>query len=256
MKQPSSQSTAITVTAEVLPPEESRATGHGARAEIAACNALHALVSGRAAEARRLAEATCHYAILLGCKLQTLKAATPHGGWEVLFEGHEARVTGQKALPDGQMSNVGHFTFGKSTASNYIRAAEGALRCPGLAVHQRKRILALAARPEIPDELPEAEAQALDRATRGQTLRQLYIDLGVIRASPTEKTGMGGNKRTEFHRPLVMADEVWSGILAALNSLDQTIRLGHLTLLGGQRLDEMEAVLRSLIDDLKKVSRK
>lgn len=243
MKQPSSQSTAITVTAEVLPPEESRATGHGARAEIAACNALHALVSGRAAEARRLAEATCHYAILLGCKLQTLKAATPHGAWESLFS------TGANRSHD-------RFGFSVVTGKRYIRAAEGALACPGLAVHQRKRILALAARPEIPDELPEAEAQALDRATRGLTLRQLYIDLGVIRASPTEKTGMGGNKRTEFHRPLVMADEVWSGILAALNSLDQTIRLGHLTLLGGQRLDEMEAVLRSLIDDLKKVSRK
>lgn len=242
---PSSQSTAITVTAEVLPPEESRATGHGARAEIAACNALHALVSGRAAEARRLAEATCHYAILLGCKLQTLKAATPHGGWLPMFADRK-----------GSNSARAEFTFSNDTADRYIRAAEGALACPGLAVHQKKRILALAALPEIPDELPEAEAQALDRATRGLTLRQLYIDLGVIRASPTEKTGMGGNKRTEFHRPLVMADEVWSGILAALNSLDQTIRLGHLTLLGGQRLDEMEAVLRSLIDDLKKVSRK
>lgn len=230
---------ALAAPAEILPPEAP------ASQAVAACNALHALVSGRAAEARRLAEQTCHYAVLLGCKLQQIKAATPHGEWEVMF-------------PDGraQMPNSLAFAFSRQTASNYIRAAEGALNCPGLAVHQKKRILALAARPEIPEELPEAEAEALDRATRGQTLRQLYIDLGVIRASPTEKTGMGGNKRTEFHRPLVLADEVWNSILAALTSLDQTIRLGHLTLLGGQRLDEMEAVLRSMIDDIKKVSRK
>jgi hypothetical protein len=220
-------------------------------AEIASCNALHTLVTGRAAEARRIGETACHYAVLLGCKLKALKEATPHGGWLQLFSGRK--------LSDRAPANSARAEFGFSpdTADRYMKAASGALNTPGLAVKAQKVILALASEEEIPDTLPEAAAQALDSATKGKTLRQLYIDLGVIRAGATEKSGMGGNKRNPAAplKPYNEEEDLWETVVLSLKPVSEMIELGDLTKLAPPRLKELEDCLRGWLDALKKIGR-
>lgn len=245
--------TAITVAAEVLPPEAA-----APKAEIAACNALHTLVTGRAAEARRIGEMACYYAVLLGCKLRMLKEATPHGGWEALFASGARRLKSDGAAQSGTANaNRLAFEFSSQTAANYMKAAERALKTPGLPVKAQKLIRTLAAEDEIPETLPDDAAKALDSATKGQTLRQLYIDLGVMRAPVTAKSGMGGNKRdlTQKVAPRDDESETWETITLHLNPISELIQRGDLAHLGPAKLREMEECLRGYLDALKKIGR-
>lgn len=249
MKKPSSKSTAITVTAEVLPPET-----EAPKAEIAACNALHTLVTGRAAEARRIGEMACYYAVLLGAKLNALKEATPHGGWEVLFtNGKAKKLKGGEVDSNPERSG---FAFSSDTALNYMKAATGALKTPGLAAKARQEILTLAAAEEIPEELPEAAAKALDSATKGKTLRQLYIDLGVMRAPATAKRGQGGDKGKDEDKPTGdEATQIYRLLCEGLESVSNAIDAGDLGKLRPEQLRELEETLRGYLDKVRKLGR-
>lgn len=247
--------TAITVTAEVLAPEAA-----APKAEIAACNALHTLVTGRAAEARKVAETACHYAVLLGAKLNTLKAATPHGGWLPLFSPRSRAAVG-RALPGGhlkddQITHGAKFGFSHDTADRYMKAAAGALKTPGLAAKARQEILTLAAAEEIPEELPEAAAKALDSATKGKTLRQLYIDLGVMRAPATAKRGQGGDKGKDEDKPTGdEATQIYRLLCEGLESVSNAIDAGDLGKLRPEQLRELEETLRGYLDKVRKLGR-
>jgi hypothetical protein len=241
---------AIAVETEVLAPEADLP-----KAEITACNALHTLVTGRAVEARKAAETACHYAVLLGIKLKALKAATPHGGWEVLFtNGKTKKLAGGEVKPNPERSG---FAFSSDTALNYIKAGEGALARPGLPAAAKKAILALASKEEVPDTLPAAASKALDKATAGATLRQLYIDLDIMRAPATAKSGMGGNKgKKEKTAPVNSEDDLWEVLAGHFEPVTLIVERGDLTQLSGPRLNELETLLRSWLDELKKISRK
>lgn len=240
---------AITVTAEVLAPET-----EAPRAEIAACNALHTMVTGRAAEARKVAETACHYAVLLGTKLNAMKAATPHGGWEALFASGARRL--KSAGSEGANAARDTFAFSTETALRYMKAATGALKTPGLAAKARQEILTLAAAEEIPEELPEAAAKALDSATKGKTLRQLYIDLGVMRAPATAKRGQGGDKGKDEDKPTGdEATQIYRLLCEGLESVSNAIDAGDLGKLRPEQLRELEETLRGYLDKVRKLGR-
>lgn len=178
--------------------------------EIALINHLHQQAQTTAAQAKSLAERACHYAVLVGLRLQAIQHETPHGQWKSLF--------------DDSGKNEPWFVFGIRTAQKYIAAARGALNRPGLPAAARKRIMEFAASEGAadPDETLTAD---LARATAGQTLRQLYLDLGIIRADATE-TG-AGNRNGPPPPPPPPVDEsqdYLEGIIEGLVKADRWIK--------------------------------
>lgn len=221
----------------------------GPGSEIELCNTLHAAAGNHAEAARRSAEIACHYAVLLGVRLQRLKAETPHGGWEGLFPLKPNRA---------QEGKRARFDFSVDTAKRYIRAAEGALARPGLPAAARKRIEA-AAEGEAAELDPDLHAD-LDRATRGETLRQLYLDLGVIRGSAAERGGGGGAGKASDPPPqkdpeTSLADEVYQSLARRFHYLTQCVSLGELAHLRPEQLTEVEDTLRGYLDEIRKINR-
>jgi hypothetical protein len=193
-------------------------------------------------EARRAAESACHFAVLLGLKLAEVKRETAHGGWGALF---------------GEGANAARaaFEFSKDTADRYIKAGEGAMNRPGLPSAAKRLITQLAAEPETPTDLTEAETKALDKATRGETLRQLYIDLGVMRAPVTQKSGTGGDKGKKV-KPPKTEDDLFEELVEYFAPITSFVERGDLTQLVPKHLAELETLLRSYLDELKKISKK
>lgn len=223
----------------LLPPED-----------VAVCNALHESATNHAEKARQEAEIACHYAVVLGLRLQALRAKCPHGGWEKLF-------------PDGRSAaakcdTVSHFNFTTRTAQRYIRAAEGALARNGLAAPVKKRLLALAHSPV--QELSEAHHADLDKATQGGTLRQLYLDLGVIKGAAEEMTATGGKaKETRLPEGQVRRDilpaEVYGEVMDHFAALSCIAERGDLTILSRPQLEDVDTMCRAILDVTKKINR-
>jgi hypothetical protein len=185
--------------------------------EIARANALHEAAQSTAATAKDLAERACQLAVVLGLRLQRLKDSTPHGEWEPLFD--PKSVTSDR------------FAFSVETAKRYIRAARGALDRPGLPAAARKRILAFASEsldPVSVAALPSGLDQDLAAATAGQTLRQLYLDLGIVRASAAEIGGGGARPRSAevepAHAPVDVSRDTLECVLAHLGKADRFLR--------------------------------
>lgn len=213
------------------------------QAEVEVCNRLHTVAAGLAEEARLTAERACHYAVVLGLRLKRLKEQTPHGGWMGLF------ANGKEA----NSKHVLNFGFSDQTARNYIRAAEGAINRPGLPVAKRKAIEALAAADTT--ELGNDHHEVLDLATRGGTLRQLYLDLGVIRAGATEKRtertpGPGGKK------PLISEeDDIYLALAEHTNAITKLINAGKLSLLSPAKVRQFLETWQSFVDDAKPLAK-
>lgn len=126
---------------------------------------------------------------------------------------------------------------------------------PGLPSAAKKLIEQLAAHEEVIETLTEAETSALDKATRGETLRQLYIDLGVMRAPATAKTGMGGNNPSKV-KATSTEDDLWEGLVDYFAPITKIVETGELTQLSPPRLAELETLLRGYLDEVKKISKK
>lgn len=156
---------------EVLPPEGTSADSR----EIAAINGLHRRATGLAEEARSKAEEATHFALLCGTRLEALKASVPHGEWGTLFN-------------DQRNPNVAHigecatFEFSSFTARRYMEVAKRIRMDRSLSGRAQKTLTAIAHAPEIDDEAREF----LNKITKGQTLRQLYLDLDIITAPPAK----------------------------------------------------------------------
>ena len=166
-----------------------------APAVIADCNRLHQQAQSKAAQAKQIAEEATHCAILLGIRLEEIKKQCPHGQWEGLFAGAEERITGSNA---NQTEERFAFEFSSRTAAKYMEAARNVIANPALKSAHRKAILAIAAAPGA--ELGEAEREHLSAATNGKTLRQLYLDFGIIKPT-TEDTILKGGAQPGAGRP-------------------------------------------------------
>jgi hypothetical protein len=158
---------------EVLAPETPALPA--AASIIPLINANHARAQQDAAQARALGESAVRHAILAGLQLVQLKDATPHGQWEALF------ASGQKRLKNSNVAHVQHLKMDHSTARRYIAVATQ-LVSRKLQPEQSAALMALAAGAPADD----SAAALLDEITPPKSLRQTYLELGIVKPTPKE----------------------------------------------------------------------
>ena len=153
-------------------------------------NTLHQQVSSMADEARLKACGAAQTAIVLGCKLGILRDNTPHGEWEKLFKGSERRIKSPNA-------NHGcHLDFSPETARKYIAVATQ-IQQQRLSPESAKALREVAQRQELCD----ADRQFLDSITPTETLRQLYLEMGIVRPTKREAMHLEAPPVTEPEKP-------------------------------------------------------
>lgn len=146
---------------------------------ISGINALHHAATGLAEEARAKANAATQMALLIGLKLTALKAATPHGQWESLFKGAEKRV----GKANGNHGS--HLDFTREIARRYI-AVTAEIINRRLTPEQAQALQHIA----LATELSPADAELLTDITPPETLRQLYLQLGIVKPTRRELLAM------------------------------------------------------------------
>ena len=205
------------ITVEVLPPDT--APMHlGQLQDIAAINRYHNSAISAADEARSKAEQASHFALLAGTLLEDLRQSTPHGGWESLFSPSD--LTPNR----NQIGEWFGFEFSSRTALKYIAVAKRIRLQRAMTLKAQKHLSAIASAPSIDEEAREF----LSNLTKGQTLRQLYLDLDIITAkakAEPEKPAQPRIPKTEAQDRLEDAREmlqVWQ------DSWEKFVRLGYL----------------------------
>jgi hypothetical protein len=227
----------------------------GVTAKIESINILHRQASAVAMEARAKTEEAAHLAILVGLRLRALRPQIPHGGWEKLFSSAGRRLSNKE--PSANVAHVPHFDFDNKTAHRYIAAAEGVLENR----LTRKKALALEGL-AAKETLDEPAKKLLNEASRGETLRQLYLDLGIIR--PTQQETIDRNRNTkggptkEQQRAKLTPEEVEA--LANSDAVEATARLllaidgyqtlGHALRLSRASLGKLRAAVSAFSDHL------
>ena len=189
-------------------------------AEIAAINRYHQAATSAADEARSKAEEASHFALLAGTLLEDLQASTAHGEWGKLFTDAGRRL--------GTSSNANHgchFEFGSETARKYIEVARRIRVTQAMTTKAQKHLSNIASAPSIDEDAREF----LSKLTKGQTLRQLYLDLDIITApakpEKAEKPAQPRIGKTEHQDRLEDAREmlqVWQ------DSWEKFVRRGYL----------------------------
>jgi hypothetical protein len=172
---------------EVLPADSTTALSTTSAA-VAEINSLHNLAQGKAVQAKALAEDAAHLAVLLGIRLSELKESLPHGEFGNLFaDPKEANAT--------QIESVSHFSFSRRTAERYLAVSKGLIEKHQLSALQVKQLSRIA---QAPDQIEEKGRKMLTKLTDGHTLRQLYLDLGIISGPKdlADKKGGPGGART------------------------------------------------------------
>lgn len=162
-----------------------------AAVSIPSINTLHAAATQLAEEARAKANAATQMALVIGLKLIALKANTPHGQWEKLFKGAERRV--------GKQANANHgchLEFTMETARKYIAVATE-ITARRLSPEQAQALQHIAAS----DQLGPAEAALLEEITPPETLRQLYLQMGIVKPTKKELHALTAPQRPEKEEP-------------------------------------------------------
>ena len=170
--------TPTAITIEVLPPETTTAMHPAPVAEIATINRYHQRATSAADEARTKAEEASHFALLAGTLLEDLRASTPHGEWGKLFKDRR-NLTSNAA----QIGECAAFDFSSDAAARYMEVAKRIRQGQSMTLKAQKHLAAIASAPTIDDDAREF----LSKLTKGQTLRQLYLDLDIITAPAKEK---------------------------------------------------------------------
>lgn len=153
-------------------------------------NHLHKQASIMADEARLKATSAAQTAILIGCKLEILRENTPHGGWEKLFKGSERRLKSSNA-------NHGcHLDFTPETARKYIAVA-AQIQQQRLSPESAQALREVAQRQELCD----ADRQFLDSITPAETLRQLYLEMGIVKPTKREAIHLEAPPQVEPEKP-------------------------------------------------------
>jgi len=224
--------TSQSITVEVLPPE-STALHPAPVAEITAINNYHRAATGAAEAARQKAEEASHFALLAGTLLEDLHAATPHGEWGGLF------------IPN---SNHGwNFEFGQETARKYIEVAKRIRMDRSLSGKAQKQLAAIASAPSLDDDAREF----LNKLTKGQTLRQLYLDLDIITAPAKEPKPAPTAPRipkSEKQSRLEDAREAWFLWREQAEKLIKRGQLDDLDTPGLEEMKEFQGWLRDRIN--------
>lgn len=225
---------------EILPQEE-----------VEICNQMHKEISDRAERARIENERTCHYAVIFGLRLQAMKEKTPHGQWGKMFKDRKSKGKDSRTV----------FKFSQDTATRYMNAAEGALNRPGLSRAAAKRIRALGV--SEPKLLTDEQHNDLDKATRGETLTQLYIDLGLKRVDATgkktlpNKTEKEEKKDEEKDSPEEnFAESIYGELCEHLEPVTRSVSRGDLAHLNTEQLAEFQELARTYLDAAKKINTK
>lgn len=162
-----------TTPVEVLAPEAVKPLDPSGL--IRAINDHHAKAENDAAHARAYGESAVRSAILAGLQLVELKAATPHGQWEILFS------SGMKRVKGANVAHVQHLDFDFTTARRYIAVATQ-LVAKKLQPEQSAVLMELARGGGM---TPDAAA-LLDEITPPKSLRQTYLELGIVKPTPKE----------------------------------------------------------------------
>ena len=147
---------------------------------VGAINANHELAQDKAAQAKALGDSAVGHAILAGLQLVQLKEQTPHGKWEALFTSGAKRIG--KAAQKSNGTHVTHLLkFDRKTASRYIAVATQ-LVSRKLQPEQSAVLMALASGAPLSDE----SIALLDEITPPKSLRQTYLELGIVKPTPKE----------------------------------------------------------------------
>ena len=187
-----------------------------AQSPVTQINALHAAATELAADAQAKANAATQTALLIGLKLIKLKESTPHGQWEALFAAGQKRLkspnanhgshltAGQKRLKSPNANHGSHLTAGqkrlkspKANHSSHLINFDSRTALKYIAVTTEvmaRKLTALqsAALIEIGNEthLTGADKALLDEVTPPESLRQLYLQLGIIKPTRMELRAM------------------------------------------------------------------
>lgn len=190
------------VDCEVLLPAAATPAADPA-ALIEGINGLHREATALASQARELGDSATRKAILLGLRLIQLREATPHGQWESLFS------SGQKRVGKANATHAWHLDFSAETARRYI-AVTTRLTAQKLLPEQSAALMAIG----HAGEPTEAECALLDELVPAKSLRQLQIEMGIIKPTPKELAAMTAGDDAAHHapakpeKPLSPADEL------------------------------------------------
>jgi hypothetical protein len=161
-----------------------------AAVSIPSINTLHAAATQLAEEARAKANAATQMALVIGLKLIALKANTPHGQWEKLFKGAEKRVKESNGV------HGSHLDMTRDVARKYIAVATE-ITARRLSPEQAQALQHIAAS----DQLGPAEAALLEEITPPETLRQLYLQMGIVKPTKKELHALTAPQRPEKEEP-------------------------------------------------------
>lgn len=223
------------VSIEVLPPESNLTP----ISEISAINNYHRRATGAAEAARAHAEEASHFALLAGTLLEDLQASSQHGEWGKLFSDSSRR------LSDSNANHGCHFDFSSETARKYIEVAKRIRLDRSLSGKAQKQLAAIASAPQLDDDAREF----LNKLTKGQTLRQLYLDLDIITAPAKEpkpeKDAKPKIKKSAAQAKLEDARE-WS--YTWQKSFDQQVKIGGLDDLDREGLELLKEFIATARD--------
>lgn len=157
--------------------------------EIGQINALHQRATALASAAKAQAEEAAHLGVLMGVRLGALKERLPHGSWGNLFADSEKRSKG--ANP----TQCRIFDFSCRTAERYMATAKKLIAVRRLTTKKKAELLKIANSGQINEE----QRAVLNKLTDGQTLRQLYLDLGIISGPPRAGGDTSAAKKPKKH---------------------------------------------------------
>ncbi len=237
---------------------------------IPGINQLHHAATQLAEEARTKANAATQMALLIGLKLIALKAATPHGQWEKLFKSDDKTI---RKVNRPHVNDL--IDFSLSTAKRYIAVSTEVIN-RRLTPEQAQALQHIAAAPA----LEKADAALLEEITPPETLRQLYLQMGIVKPTRKELHAMTaplreeeGPEEPQDKTPLTPAQRIaqkrdearhyWFGttnpehvapgfIMAIQQELNQPEK-GRLHYLAKEDLHTMEELLAQLLKRIKKI---
>jgi hypothetical protein len=230
------------ITVEVLLPE-SASTHLAPVAEITAINNYHRRATGAAEAARAHAEEASHFALLAGTLLEDLQASTAHGEWGKLF------TDAGRRLGDSNANHGCHFDFSSETARKYIEVAKRIRLDQSLSGKAQKQLAAIASAPQIDEDAREF----LNKLTKGQTLRQLYLDLDIITApAKTPNPDKDAKPKVRKSAAQVKLEDAreWSHTWQC--SFEKQVKIGGLDDLDRQGLEDLKEFIATARDRVNK----
>lgn len=209
--------------------------------DIAAINRYHNSAISAADEARSKAEQASHFALLAGTLLEDLRQSTPHGGWESLFSPSD--LTPNR----NQIGEWFGFEFSSRTALKYIEVAKRIRLGQSMTLKAQKHLATIASAPALDEEAREF----LNKLTKGQTLRQLYLDLDIITAKPkAEKEDKPAPQKSRIPKSTdqIKLEDAREWLDGWKNSFESQLKSGGVDDLDGEGLLSLKEFISTVRD--------